>query len=68
MLVPSGLNVIPVATPSSLLISKLAINVGSAKASDEKNKLNKTKNTLVLREFFIINFLVFFIKLSFLIY
>ena len=68
ILVPSGLNVIPVALPSSLLILKSAINVGSAKASDEKNKLNKTKNTFSLRAPFIINFLLFFIKLSILIY
>ena len=68
ILVPSGLNVIPVALPSSSLISRLAINVGSAKASDEKNKLNKTKNTFSLRAPFIINFLLFFIKLSILIY
>ena len=39
-MVPSGLNVIPVAVPS-LLILKLAINVGSAKVNDEENKLNK---------------------------
>ena len=36
----------------------------AAKASDEKNKLNKTKNTLGLSEFFIINFLVFLLKIT----
>jgi len=41
---------------------------GAARASDEKNKLNKTKNTFSLRAPFIINFLLFFIKLSILIY
>jgi hypothetical protein len=40
----------------------------AVKASDEKNKLNKTKNTFSLRAPFIINFLLFFIKLSILIY
>jgi hypothetical protein len=67
-LVPSGLNVIPVGEVSLSWTLKLAINVGSAKASDEKNKLNKTKNNFSLRAPFIINFLLFFIKLRILIY
>jgi hypothetical protein len=64
-LVPSGLNVIPVGELSSLLILSLSINTGSAKASDEKNKLNKIKNTLGLRTLFIISSLFFLKKKKF---
>ena len=58
ILVPSGLNVIPVALDSSLLISKSAINVGSAKTFDNNKVIviKKIKEYLII--FFKKNFII----------